>query len=292
MSDDNVVPLDGPTLAGLKVSKPQESVNRLAMLLWGSSGCGKTTLASTFPGKKLWLNFDPDGFTTLVNRDDVFVVDFSREPNSIVQKFKEENPIRIEKFIKDNEIESVVFDSLTTYGEKALHYGVKVAQGTAKGRSATLEDPGFSGYGNKNTWTRLAVENILRSTGKLGVHCCFIAHEDKPTTNDQGQVMFISIMLGSSLNQQIPVNISETWHMVDGGKKRSIAIRPRRGYKPMRTRMFRLDQGPEFDWEYNADTQDGATVAEWWELWKKYGNKLPLPGTKEYEAMKKELTDV
>lgn len=280
---------EGPTLAGLKVVKPQDSVERIAMLLWGSSGCGKTTLASTFPGKKLWINFDPDGYTTLVGRDDILVVDFAKEPNSVVQKFKEENPIRIEKFIQENGIESVIFDSLTTFGDKALHHGVKTAQGTPKGRSATLEDPGFSGYGNKNTWTRLAVSNLLRSTGKLGVHCCFIAHENTPTTNEQGQVMFISIMLGSSLNQQVPVNISETWYLADTGKHRRIAIRPCRGYKPMRTRMFRLDMGPEFDVVYDADTQEGDGIATWWELWKKHGAKLPLPGTKEYNTLKEKL---
>lgn len=280
---------EGPTLGGIQVVKPQDAINRLTMLLWGSTGCGKTSLASSFPGRKLWLNFDPDGYATLGARDDIIVADYAKEPNRVVEKFREENPIRIEKFIKEYEIDSVIFDSLTTFGEKALHHGVKVAQGTPKGRSSTLENPGFSGFGNKNTWTRLAVENLLRSTGKLGVHCCFIAHEDKPTTNDEGQVMFISIMLGSSLSQQVPVNISETWHMVDTGRKQSIAIRPRRGYKPMRTRMFRLDQGPEFDITYNADTQEGDGIATWWDMWRKKKGKIPIPGSKEYDALKKEL---
>ena len=264
-------------LAGLPVLAPEQRRQRLSMLLWGSSGCGKTTLAATAPGKKLWLNFDPDGTEALLGRKDILVVDFSTQPNAVVTKFREENPIRIEKFIEDHDIDTVVFDSLTSYGEKALHHGVKVAQGTPKGRSATLEDPGYSGYGNKSTWTRLAVRNLLQSTGKLNKHCIFIAHEDKPTTNDDGVVMYISIMLGSSLNEQIPISVSEVWHLTDNGKRRMVAIRNCRSYKPMRTRMFKSSQGPEFELKYNAETGEGDGIATWYDLWAATGDKIDIP---------------
>jgi len=264
-------------LSGLPVLTPTQRVQRLSILLWGTSGCGKTTLAATAPGRKLWINFDPDGTETLLGRDDILVIDFSTEKNDVVAKFREENPIRIEKFIAEQNIDTVVFDSLTSYGEKALHYGVKMAQGTTKGRSATLEDPGFSGYGNKNTWTRLAVKNLLQSTGKLNKHCIFIAHEDKPTTNEQGTVLFISIMLGSALNEQIPVSLSEIWHMSDTGKKRMIAIRPCRMRKPMKTRMFKTTGEPEFAWHYNAETWEGDTIEKWYNEWIARGSKIDLP---------------
>lgn len=264
-------------LSGLPVLSPTQRRQRLSLLIWGTSGCGKTTLAATAPGRKLWINFDPDGTESLLGRDDILIADFSREPSASVVKFREENPIRIEKFITDNDIDTVVFDSLTSYGEKALHYGVKVAQGTPKGRSATLEDPGFSGYGNKNTWTRLVVRNLLQATGKLEKHCIFIAHEDKPTTNEQGTVLFISIMLGSALNEQVPVSLSEIWHMSDTGKKRMIAIRPCRMHKPMKTRMFKTTGEPEFAWVYNADTGEGETIAKWYNEWVAKGSKIDLP---------------
>lgn len=269
-------------LAGLPIATQSERLHRLSMLIWGSSGCGKTTIAATTPGRKLWLNFDTDGTAALTGKDDILIADFSTEPNSVVQKFKEENPIRIEKFIVDNKIDTVVFDSLTSFGEKALHHGVKIAQGTPKGRTSTLEDPGYAGFGNKNTWTRLVVRNLLQSTAKTNTHCVFIAHEDKPTTDEHGSVLFISIMLGSSLNEQVPLQISEVWHMSDTGRKRMIAIRSCRGYKPMRTRMFRTTMGPEFEWKYNAETQEGETIEDWYNLWVKQGDKIPLPGTKEY----------
>lgn len=276
-------------LAGLPVLAPEQRRQRLSMLLWGSSGCGKTTLAATAPGKKLWLNFDPDGTEALLGRKDILVVDFSTQPNAVVTKFREENPIRIEKFIEDHDIDTVVFDSLTSYGEKALHHGVKVAQGTPKGRSATLEDPGYSGYGNKSTWLRLAVKNMLQATGKLGKHCIFIAHEDKPTVDDSGAVLYISIMLGSSLNEQIPISISEVWHLADSGKKRVIAVRSCRSRKPMRTRMFESNSSPEFTLEYDSETNKGDGIETWYNLWCSTKQKIPLPGSEKYLSLKKQL---
>ncbi|NJL53743.1 AAA family ATPase [bacterium] len=265
-------------LDGKPIVEPTQKRQRISMLLWGSSGSGKTTLAATAPGKKLWINFDPDGTESLLGRSDVLVLDLSNEKNSVVEKFREENPMRIEKLLTDNpEIETVVFDSLTTFGEKALHHGVKLAQSTNKGRSATLEDPGYSGFGNKNTWTRLVVNNLLQSTGRLGRHCIFIAHEDKPTTNDQGVVLFISIMLGSSLNEQVPIKISEVWHLSDNGKKHMISIRPCYNRKPMRTRMFKTTQGPQFEWHFDVDKWEGDTIAKWYEQWTATGGKIDVP---------------
>ena len=277
-------------LDGKELLAPTQRRQRVSMLLWGSSGSGKTTLAATAPGKKLWINFDPDGTEALLGRDDILVLDFASEQNVVVEKFREENPLRIEKLLSDNaEIETVVFDSLTSFGEKALHRGVKVAQGTAKGRSATLEDPGYSGFGNKNTWTRLAVRNLLQSTGKLQRHCIFIAHEDKPTTNEQGVVMHVSIMLGSSLNEQLPVAISEVWHLADNGKKHMISIRPCYLRKPMRTRMFKTTQAPQFEHVFNIDNWEGDGIETWYRMWTLNQNKIPLPSSDEYSALKKKL---
>ncbi len=53
------------------------SSTRVALLLWGASGCGKTTLASTAPGTKLWILFDQDGANSLAGRDDYVVLDLT-----------------------------------------------------------------------------------------------------------------------------------------------------------------------------------------------------------------------
>ncbi len=267
------------TLGNIELTTPQARIKRFSCLIWGSSGGGKTTLAGTAPGQKLWINFDPDGTDALVNRDDVTVMDFSTEPNSCVEKFKEDDPLRITQFLADHkEIETVVFDSLTTYGDKALTHGVIKATSTKKGRDSTLEDPGYSGYGNKNTWTRQCVKNLLKATGRVDRNMIFIAHEDKPEKNTAGEILFISIMLGSSLNEQIPVDLSEIWNLTDTGRERRIAVRNCRLRKPLKSRMFITSGSPEFIWKYNADSDAGEGIADWIGRWKENGGKkIPLP---------------
>lgn len=272
---------DEPTVlkfGSVVIDKPRVINKRVSLLLWGPSGAGKTTLAATAPGKKFWINFDPDGTSTLTNREDVIVADLSTQPNSIVQRFTEENPFRISKIIEEQGIDTVVVDSLTSFGDMALSHGVKIAQGTAKGRSSTIEDPGFSGFGNKNTWTRQLVMNMLQVTGKTDTNIIFIAHEDKPEKNDQGVVMYISIMLGSSLNEQLPTKISEIWNLTDTGKERRIAIRACRSRKPMKTRMFKTSGDPEFIWNYDSETEEGEGITDWHKQWLNNDSmKIELP---------------
>jgi len=264
---------------GVELVTPVARVKRFSLLLWGSSGSGKTTLAGTSPGKKLWINFDPDGTDAVAYRDDIVMRDFSNDPYRVVEEFKEDDPIRITKFLTDNpDIETVVFDSLTTYGDKALFHGVTKAQSTQKGRFATIEEPGYSGYGNKNTWTRLCIKQLLKATGVTNRNMIFIAHEDKPLVDKEGHVMSISIMLGSSLNEQVPIDMSEIWNLQDTGTERRIAVRNCRFRKPVKSRMFLTSGSPEFKWTYNAETDEGPGIADWYKDWMKNGGKkIPLP---------------
>ncbi len=269
-------------LGGLDAMQPKTVTRRMALLLWGSSGSGKTTLAATAPGKKLWISFDPDATACLGPRDDIVEVKLYDQPDRIVEKFKEENGPFFrdldEMLKKDETFETVVIDSCTSFRDKAMVHGVSVAQGTQKGRASTLEDPGYAGYGNLNTWTRLLVKHLLAITAKHSRHLIIIAHEDKPTTNAQGVVMFISIMLGSSLNEQVPINVGEVWHLQDTGKGRRIQIRPCRGFKPMKTRMFRTAGEPEFKWTWNDETKKGEGVETWYNRWKEASfAKIALP---------------
>tara|TARA_Y100000296_G_scaffold82229_1_gene111032 strand:+ start:339 stop:1178 length:840 start_codon:yes stop_codon:yes gene_type:complete len=267
------------TLGGVQLQSPRERIKRFSLLLWGSSGSGKSTLAATAPGKKLWINFDPDGTDAIAYRDDIIVMDFANKPDREVEQFKESDPLRITKFLTDHpEYETVVFDSLTTFGNKALNHGIIKAQGTPKGRKATIEDPGYAGYGNKNTWTRLCVTNLLKATGSCNRNIIFIAHEDKPVTNQEGTVMHISIMLGSSLNEQIPVDLSEIWNLHDTGRERKISVRNCRLRKPLKSRMFLTSTEPEFEWTYNAETDEGPGIKDWYEAWiANSGKKISLP---------------
>lgn len=254
---------------------------RFSGLIWGPSGCGKSTLAATVPGKKkLFLMFDADGERSIAHRNDILTVPLYTDSQAVVEQFKYPDPLGIEKTLKENpDIEAVIMDSITTFSEAALYHGVTKAASTTKGKSSTIEDPGFSGYGNKNTWTHLMVTNLLRSTARLNRHMVFIAHEGAPDKNSEGAVTEISMILGSNLAKEVPIKISEVWAMYDTGKERRIAIRPSRMRTPMKTRMFDTSGEPEFVLKYDplVDSDDKA-IKGWYEAWKKNNfRKIPLP---------------
>ena len=279
---------DSPTLSGYTIqSKPAQLGTRLSLMIWGPSGSGKTTLASTAPKNILWINFDPDGEQAipshLLHDGLVTIIDLSSEPDSVVEKFKKTNPLGLDKYLTEHEdVHTIVVDSLTTFGDKAMSHAVIVAQGTAKGRNSTLEEPGYAGYGNKNTWMRLIVKNMLAITGKHRRNIIFIAHEDKPEKDQQGVPLFITIMLGASLAQQVPVPIGEIWTLEDVKGKRRIAVRPCRLRKPMKTKIFDARKTLEFDWLYDAITDKGEGIADWLEQWEANEfKKIPIPTGKD-----------
>jgi hypothetical protein len=249
----------------------------MSIVLWGPSGCGKTTFAATAPGEKLLLMWDDNGGASLSHRNDCHIVPLYKEAQSSVEMFKTPDPMGLDKFLKENQqIETVIFDSMTSFAERALYHGVVKAQGTAKGKGATIEDPGYAGYGNKNTWTHLAVSNLLAVTAKHNRHMIFIAHEGSPDKDAQGNVITISLLLGSTLSKEVPIKISEVWAMQDTEKGRRIAIRPCRMRSPMKTRMFDTSGEPEFMLKY--DYEKANPIAEWYSAWKANGfRKLKLP---------------
>jgi hypothetical protein len=94
-------------LGGVELVTPKARISRFSLMLWGSSGGGKTTLACTAPGKKLLISYDPDGSDAIAYRDDVVVMDLANEPNRSVESFKEDDPLRLKSrmFITSGEPE-------------------------------------------------------------------------------------------------------------------------------------------------------------------------------------------
>lgn len=254
---------------GIPITNPATKDRKIAMLLWGPSGCGKTTLASTLPGKKLWIQYDPGGTDVVANRKDVLVMDFSDQPISNAEKWRESDPFKLTKFIRENKIESIVFDSLTTFAEVALQHGVAHAAASRAHMKAgvTHEDPGYGGYGRRKTWMRLALHNMLRVAGACGVHICFIGHEDSPDRDTEGAIISITIALGSDMPSKFAATLGEVWWMRDNGKQREIAIRAVGVRSPMKSRMFSADV-PTFVWKYDAASMKGMTLESFYDKWK------------------------
>ncbi len=247
---------------------------RIAMLLWGNAGCGKTTLAATAPGTKLWLLFDPDGASSLIGRPDVLVLDLSGESHFIVEKMKDDNPFGLERILKENpQIETVVFDSATAFATLATENAV------AHVKSATIENPGLKGYGHRNAVVLRAFTSVNRLTKRLGKHFICISHEDTADKNEDGSINFVTLALGGKMVNQIGASISEVWWMADTGKERRLAVRPIRSRTPMKTRLFDLMSGSgEFVWRFNATTWEGDGIGTWFQQWKaNEGRKIALP---------------
>lgn len=266
------------SIGNIPIAAPSQMRHKINMLLWGPSGAGKTTLASTFPGKKLWIQFDPNGVASVATNPDILVMDLSGQDPSIVERFKTPDPFSIGKFLVEQQINTIVVDSLTAFQEMAMIHGVAHASRTKQHASATMEDPGFGGYGRRKTWTMLLVMNILSIAQKVGCHVCLISHEDSPTTNDKGEVLYIGMLLGSDLPDKAGLQMTEIWNIVDIGSGRRIMVRPARQRKPIKTRMFLADS-PEFMWLYDQNKPDPRhTVAYWYDQWATNGyNKIPLP---------------
>lgn len=268
------------TIKGVEITKASSGGGRLTALIWGPSGGGKTTLACTSPGRKLIVNFDPDGPSSVAYRDDTDVLDYSTRTFGITETFKSEaEPLGLTKAVLDR-YDTIIVDSITNASDKALDAGV--ASSLVKG--SHMERPAPGSYQFRNRLTLKLVKNVLRITGQYGKHCIFIGHEDSPTTDDSGAVLFVSVALGGSLPDSVPIDFSEVWCVYEvAGKGKHIAIRPCRSRKPMKTRMFVTNKEPEFPIVYNPDTNKGDGINEWWNMWNaNEKKKIPLPGSVEY----------
>lgn len=253
-----------PQLVALNNAAP---LARVSMLLWGEAGCGKTYFANTAPGKRLIINLDPDGYQSLPKDDNTLLLDVSNESNNyLMDQSKSSDPFNIKTLIRDNpDVATVIVDSVTKYSERAVAYAIGKAPGS------THENPGPSAYGYRNRLTLNMVSAMLIATGTLTKHIIFICHEDVPTKDKEGAVVSVTLLLGGSLPVEVPLQISEVWHMRDTSTERRIIVRSAGLRKPMKTRMFNTASGIEFVSSTKADPSRVRldTLIEQW-----YANKM------------------
>lgn len=247
---------------------------RVSMFLWGPAGCGKTHFANTAPGKRLWLNFDPDGTASLPVTEDVLVKDYTTDTDNCVNQVKEADPFGIGREIKEHpDISTIVVDSVTSFVGRAVAYsaGHKYAPGSV------FENPGPSGYGFRNRFTLGLCKSVLLATAKYDKHVIFIGHEDSPTLGSEGAIQEITVLLGGSLKQEVPSQISEVWHMQERNMTRYVQVRQVGLYKPMKTRMFDASKSSEFTASTPANSSL-VNLADLFQRWKDNNyNKLELP---------------
>lgn len=263
-------------IGGVEATRPKSE--RFTSLIWGPSGMGKTTLASTMPGKIALINFDPDGPSSIADAENVEVFDLSGSSMSIVERMKGEDPLGIKKSLEH--FDSYIIDSLTTIAERTLAHGIKITKG------ATIERPSPGAYGARNAIVVELVRNVLAITAPLKRNVAFIAHEAAPTTNDDGAILDITLALGGQLPQNVSLRINEVWCMYETSKnEKMIIIRKARMRSPVKSRMFSAMKSPEFEWHWNAEDRNDPTnmwIKDWYAEWEQNGyKKLPLPSLKK-----------
>lgn len=287
-------------LGPVKVQSGPEMPSRMALLLWGSATCGKTTFSATAPGHKLWLSFGDQEHVSVMHRPDVSVANLSElSVSDLFKHAQSDNPFGLDQFLSENpKTKTVVCDSLTAITFRALQHSVQKGVGRGdRGFTPTMEAPGQGAYGGRNAIVLEVVTGLLRVTARHGVHIIITAHEADPTNRIEGGkeiIDYIGVMLGGQLVNNMTWRLSEIWYMSlnQYGKKdsdgnpteRRLAVRPVRLRKPMKTRMFTSKGKPEFNLVYDPDRSDDykgqMTIANWYAEWSYAGKKLEIPNGK------------
>lgn len=243
----------------LQINK--STLARVSMLLWGTAGCGKTHFANTAPGKRLFLNFDPDGTASLPLSDDTLLLDYSQEHNRIVSEVKSSNPFNLDTILRENtDIQTLIVDSVTAFTSKTVDHAVDVVKG------ATFENPSIQGYQVRNRYALGLCKSLLLITARYNRNVIFICHEDSEKNSD-GALVLVTVMLGGTLREEVPLHISEVWHLVDKVSSRVAQVRSSGMYKPMKSRMFDTSNSYEFEISTGKDPSK-ITLAALFQRWR------------------------
>lgn len=267
-----------------EVTDSEAISRRMTILLWGPAGGGKTTWASTAPGKKFWLSMGDNEHQSISGRKDVRVMHlYKHTPDTILKHGRSENAFGLDTILfEDPDIETVVLDSVTALTDISLRQAVSMGIGGGKGLTPTLEHPGVGAYGGRNAIMLDVLQKVMRVCAKHGVHLIITAHEADPEKDKDGTVQFITIMLGGKLVNNVTWRLSEIWYLSQDGKGRQLAVRPTRKHRPMKSRMFKGTGEPEFILTYDADKPDEGqmTITSFYDKWVDSGTKLLIPASR------------
>lgn len=274
------------SIGGLPIANPMASDPTMSAILWSEIGVGKTPLAATAPAPILFLMFDFGGDRSIrhvKHRYEMF--DLSGQEDSIVEQFFSLNSRLmqdLEKILASGQFKTLVFDSVTSFMDKALPHGVReTAKGVTKGTKPTLLAPQLGGWGARGTLTRYAVMNLHTLCRRYGLNYIITAHikNEYSGSGDDMVLQAITMMLGGEAYVQVPKHFGEVWAMEAKDGVRFIRVANQGFHKPCRTRMFRVNPGQyRFIWDFNPYDWKGDGIERWLNHWKENGQApIPLP---------------
>lgn len=264
---------------------------RLAVFLWGPAGDGKTTWAATMPGKKLWLSFGDNEHVPVSHRKDVHVVRLhDMDHNDLFKHGVGNNPFGLDHYLRDNtDVSSLIVDSSTAIVYKGLEKAVADGVGRSRTFNPSMQEPGRSAWGGRNQNTIQVMSSLLRVTAQHGVHILFTGHEEDPTTDQDGTILYIAASLGGKIMSQVTWRLSEIWNLrqdhESSAKNRILTVRAYGKRKPLKTRMFDQKTDASFILKYDPDKPDDAagqhTIAGFYDQWLDGAKgRIPTPGSK------------
>jgi len=293
-SDTRLAPVSNVERKGLFPVKSGADKNvRMVMLLWGQAGTGKTTFAATAPGNKLWLSFGDNEHVPVAHRSDVYRIElFGLSHDDVFKHGGGSNPFGIKQVIIDNNIKTIVCDSLTAIQDLALSKAVADKIGGSPKFEPTMAQPGRSAFGGRNQYLLEVMRSISAIGAVMGCHVIFTSHENDPQTKSEGGVEtidLISMSLGGQLVNKVSHRISEIWNFRQeqgGQRNRIITTRISAKRRPMKTRMFDQHGSASFVLNYNPDKPDNApgqmTIAGFHDQWIRSGLKrIPVPDNRK-----------
>ncbi len=188
----------------------------LRVLIYGEAGCGKTTLAGTFPKPMLVLDFDQK-LKPLYGKGDISVKSYiPAAPSDCSKVFLEFK--RDWKGLKKNcPFKTVVIDSLT-----AMDIVVLRACVIAGGKDAE-KMPEIQHYGDHGNWFSYFFKYSLSDVQMLGVNVVVTAHELYNISKESGVHSVQPLVTGQKLPNKVPAFFEDVWHMeTKGGTNETI----------------------------------------------------------------------
>jgi hypothetical protein len=198
-----------------------EPNERLRFLLYGNIGSGKTTLLRTLPGKKFIYMFDPAGRCSLEQSDNVWIEEFlpdnlpinvssikgivsSTTDNSKYEIYKlweaDFNKRILENWFKENGINAICFDSLTTFGDIILDQILAISGRLGK-------SPEISDYGMQAN----AITRVVRLATSQDAIVCFTGHE-KSQQDKLLRTISMQLIVPGQLAAKLPILFSDIYH--------------------------------------------------------------------------------
>ena len=238
----------------MDVQENAEIKTRMVGVLWGDAKVGKTTYAMSLPGKKLLINFDPDGYLSVANRSDFDLIDLS-EMTALEAGNQAE---KLGAYIVDNKdkYQSVVLDSLTTLVEMSLNYAIQKGVGKSSGFTPSILTPGLSAYGGRNNIFNDVISRVLRATSLANMHVFMIAHNADALVDEKGNQISQTIMLPDKTRNMTALKSSEIWHINQTRSGRTIYVKPFGIKAPMGSRIINTDKLSSFVLNYDPSVPD------------------------------------